>query len=151
MFPPVVLRIIIVVALASHGVAHAIALGGLVAQGAGSASASQVEVRSWLLPGVVPNLAAAIAIPLWLAAMGGFLAATLSFWGFLVPDAAWRQIAVWAAIVSLVGVGFLAGFWPGSPRGFQNLLNVGVAVAMDLAILVTQLWLRWPDESALGA
>ena len=116
MFSPSVLRIIVVVALAAHGIAHAIALGGLIGQGVGGASASQVAVRSWLLPGLGPNAAAALAIPFWLVATVGFLLAALSFWGILVPDAPWRQIAVASAIASIVGVAFLAGTWPGSPN-----------------------------------
>ena len=145
-----VLRIIIVVGLAAHGFAHAIALGGLIAQGTGGASGSQVEVRSWVVPGLGPNVAAAIAIPFWLVATVGFLLAALSFWGILAADAPWRQIAVVSAIASLVGVAFLAGIWPGSPTDLRSMLNTGIAVTMDVAILLTQLWLGWPATSVFG-
>lgn len=145
-----VLRIMIVVALAAHGIAHAIALGGLIGQGVGGASASQVAVRTWLLPGLGSNAAAAVAIPFWLVATAGFLLAALSFWGILVPDAPWRQIAVASAIASIVGVALLAGTWPGSPNELRSMLNTGIALSMDVAILVAQLWLHWPTEAVFG-
>lgn len=150
MVSPSVLRIIFVVALAAHGIAHAIALAGLVGQGVGGASASQVVVRSWLVPGLGPNAAAAMAIPFWLVATVGFLLAALSFWGILVPDAPWRQIAVASAIASLVGVAFLAGTWPGSPTELRSMLNAGIALTMNVAILLTQLWLHWPAQAMSG-
>ncbi len=150
MLSPSVLKIIIVVALAAHGIAHAIALGGLIGQSAGGASASQVAVRSWLLPGLGPNAAAAVAIPLWLVATVGFVVAALSFWGVFVPNAPWRQIAVASAIASLVGVIFLAGIWPGSPTEPRSMLNSGIAVTMNVAVLLTLLWLHWPEQAVFG-
>lgn len=147
MFSPSVFKIIVVVALAAHGIAHAIALGGLIGQGAGGVPVSQVVVRSWLMPGLGPNAASALAVPFWLVATVGFLLAALSVWGIVIPDGAWRQFAVVAAIASVAGIALLAGTWPGSPSGFRNLLNIGVAMAMDVAILVTQLWLNWPAQA----
>lgn len=150
MFSPSVLKIIVVVGLAAHGIAHAIALGGLIGQSAGGASASQVVIRSWLLPGLGPNAAAASAIPFWLVATVGFLLAALSFWGILIPDAPWRQIAAASAIASLIGVAFLAGTWPGSPTELRSILNSGIAVTMNVAVLLTQLWLHWPAQAVFG-
>lgn len=144
------LRIIVVVALAAHGIAHAIALSGLVGQSVGGPSASQVVVSSWLAPGLGPTAAATLAIPFWLGATVGFLLAGLSLWGVLVPGGAWPQIAVGSAIASIIGIALIAGTWPGSPNGPQNLLNIGVAMAMNAAILVSQLWLHWPAQAMLG-
>jgi hypothetical protein len=145
-----VLRIIIVVALAAHGIAHAVALGGLVRQGVGAAPASQVVVRPWLMPDLGPAAAASVAGVFWLAATAGFLLAALSFWGILLPESAWREITVASAISSLAGMAIFAGTWPGSANGLQNVLDLGVAVTMNVAVLVTQLWLHWPDPSNLG-
>ncbi len=150
MVSPPALRIVIVVALAAHGIAHAIALAGLVRQGLGGLSAPQGMVRCWLAPGLEPTAAAVVAIPFWLVATVGFLLAALSFWGVLVPDAPWRQIAVASAIASIAGLGLFAGTWPGSLNGLQNLLDIGVAMTMNAAILVTQLWLHWPEQAPPG-
>jgi hypothetical protein len=40
--------------------------------------------------------------------------------------------------------------WPGSPNGQRSMLNTGVAAIMDLAILITQLWLHWPLQAVFG-
>jgi hypothetical protein len=147
---PSVLRIIVVVALAAHGIAHAIALSGLVGQSVGGPSASHVAVRSWLLPGLGPNAAAAAAVPFWLVATTGFLLAALSFSGVLVPDAPWRQIAVASAVASIAGIALSTGTWPGSPDELRSLLNTGIALTMNVAVLATQLWLHWPAEAMPG-
>ncbi len=147
MLSPSVLRIIITVAFAAHGIAHAIALAGLIGQGVGGASASNVVVRSWLMPGLAPNAAAAAAIPFWLVATVGFVLAALSFSGIILLDAPWRLIAVASATVSIVGIVLLAGTWPGSPNGHHNLLNSGIAMTVNVAVMVAQLWLHWPAQS----
>lgn len=134
-----VLRIIIAVALAAHGIAHAIALGGLIGQSAGGTSPAEVVVRTWLAPGLGPSAAAAAAIPFWLVATVGFLLAALSFWGILIPDGPWRQIAVGSAFASIVGIALFAGSWPGSPGELRSMLNTGLALTMNVAILVAQL------------
>ena len=149
MFSPSVLRIIVVVALAAHGIAHAIALGGLVGQSVGGVSTS-VVVRSWLMPGLGPNTAPAVAVPFWLVATVGFLVAALSFSGILIPDAPWRQIAVGSAIASILGTAFLAGTWPGSPTELRSMLNTGVAMAMNATVLLALLWQRWPAQEMFG-
>jgi hypothetical protein len=145
-----VFRIIIVVALAAHGIAYAMALAGLIGQSLGGASASQVVVRSWLMPGLGPNAAAAAAIPLWLVATVGFLLVALSFWGILIPDAPWRQIAVGSAIASIVGIALFAGTWPGRPNELESMLDTGVAITMNVAVLLTLLWLHWPAHAMFG-
>jgi hypothetical protein len=144
------LRIVIVVALAAHGIAHAIALSGLVRQGVGGAAASPVAVRSWLLPGLGPQAAAAAAIPLWLIATAGFMLAALSLWGVLMPDAPWRQFAVVSAVASIAGIALSTGTWPGSPSELRSSLNTGIAVTMNVVVLATQLWLHWPGEAVFG-
>jgi hypothetical protein len=121
-----------------------------VAQSLGGPSAARVEVRSWLFASLRSNAAAALALPFWLFAIVGFVAAALSFWGVLWPGEAWRPIAVAAAVVSMLGTAFVAGIWPGSPNKARSLLNTSIALAMNAIILVTQLWLRWPTPALLG-
>ena len=103
------------------------------------------------MPGLAPNAAAAAAIPFWIVALLGFLLAAMSLWGIIVPHQAWRQIAVVAAIVSTAGIALFAGAWPSSPIGHQNLLNIGVAMTMNAAVLVTQLWLNWPAKTVFDS
>ncbi len=91
-----------------------------------------------------------MALPFWLLSTLGFLAAAASFWGVLVPDGAWRWLAVAGAIVSVLGIVFFSGNWPGSPGRRRSLLNTFVALAMNLVILVALLWLGWPPQSLFG-
>jgi hypothetical protein len=68
-FSPSILRILIVVALSAHSIAHAIALTGLVGRRAEVPRSSPVVSRVWLLPDLGPRpAAAAAAIPFWLVA-----------------------------------------------------------------------------------
>ncbi len=150
MFSTQVLRIIVIVALAAHGIAHGLALSGLVGQSVSGGAGSQVAVRSWLLPGLGPNAAAAAAIPFWLIATAGFLLAAVSFWGVLMPDAPWRQIAIASAVASIVGIALSTGTWPGSPNELRSMLNTGIALTMNVAVLVSLLWLHWPAENLFG-
>ncbi len=145
-----ILKIVVCGALAFHGIAHAVALVALVRQAISGASVAAVPVGSWLLPSVAPSAVAAIAIPFWLVATVGFLAAAMSFWGFLVPELPWRQVAVGSAIVSLAGIALLSGVWPGSASQGNAMLNLAVAVAMNAVILGTQLWIHWPPLTRFG-
>lgn len=150
MFSANIIRVLIAGALLVHGVAHAIALGALIAQSLGGPSVSRVAIRSWLLPSLPPNTAAIMAIPFWIVSTIGFLAASMSFWGILVPGEAWSQLAVAAAIVSVLGIVLFSGIWPGSPNRLRSILNTFVALTMNIAILVTQLWLHWPPQAMFG-
>lgn len=74
--------------------------------------------------------------------MIGFVAAAMSFWGILVPGDAWRQLALASSIVSILGITFFFGTWP--------TFNTLAALAMNTAVLVTQLWLHWPPRTMFG-
>jgi hypothetical protein len=148
MLSPTLLRIGITVALGLHAVAHANALTALVRQALGNVP--QVPARLWALPMLDPSTAAAIALPLWLVATAAFALAALSFWGLSVPTPGWRQLAVAGAVTSVLGVALFFGTWPGAPDTFYSLLDIGVAVAMNLVIFGTLLWLHWPPQPMFG-
>jgi hypothetical protein len=76
--------------------------------------------------------------------------AALSFWGAAMPIAGWRQLAVGGAVASILGMAVFFGTWPGSPDTFYSLLNTAVALAMNLGILGSQLWLHWPPQVMFG-
>lgn len=144
------IRIVIGGALVLHDIAHAIALGALGGQAIGGPSSSTLTVRSWLMPSLSPGSAAAAAMVFWLIATVGFFLAAGSFWGIVLPGDLWRQIAVVGAVVSIAGIAAFSATWPGSPDRFRCLLDVAVAMTMNVAILATQLWLRWPPQSMFG-
>lgn len=146
---PRTIRIIIAGALFLHGIAHGIALGALVAQSLRGPRDARVSVQTWLIRGLSARATAAVALPFWTIATVGFLAASLSVWGVLVSGDAWRQLALVGSIVSLLGIALFSGIWPGSPTPWRSILNTAVALAMNFAVLVTQLWLRWPPPGVL--
>ena len=78
----------------------------------------------------------------WLLAAVGSLAACLGFLGVLVPSSLWRQLAVGAAVVSLLGLVLFWGTWPA--------INTIGALSMNIVVLITQLWLHWPPISMFG-
>jgi hypothetical protein len=123
-------------AILLHGIAHLVALAGLLAQSLTGHSAQRITVASWLLPHAPPQLSASAAIPFWLLSALAFLAAPLSIWGKLSAIGLWRGITISGAMVSLSGIVLFSGTWPGSPNRRRSALNVAIAVAMDAAILL---------------
>jgi len=140
------IKILVTAALFLHGVAHGRAFIALLYQLMGSLPASWLPVRSWLLPSMSPKSVAGVASIFWLLSTLGFLAAALSFWGILVPPDIWSQLAVASAIISTLGIILISGIWPGAPNRKLSNLDTIIALILNIAILVTQLWLHWPPS-----
>jgi len=83
-----------------------------------------------------------VASAFWVLSAIGFVAAAMSLWGILVPGDMWRQIAVVFAIVSGLGIVLFWGTWPA--------FNMLAALGVNIAVLVTQLWLHWPPQTMFG-
>ncbi len=135
------LRIIIALVFFIHGVGHAM---GIIP------ALRPVDVKGWsshswpltsLLGGSVTRI---ISIVLFLAALVGFLAATLGLMGWLVPHDSWRTLAVASAVISLVAI---ALFWNAFVSFIPNKLG---AIAVDVTTLVCLLVLNWPSETDIG-
>jgi hypothetical protein len=148
--PAETIRILIAGSLCLHALAHAIALSALIADSLGAPRQTRMAVRSWLLPRLTLRSAAAVGIALWAPASAGFLAAAAAFWGLVAAGEAWRHLALASSVVSILGIVVFSGVWPGSPSTRRSVLNTLVALTMDLAIIVTQLWLHWPPQAMSG-
>lgn len=145
------LRVVVAAALLLHGVAHLVALGALVLRTLeATPSASGPIAQSWLFPALAPRTVAAVGVPFWAASGGGFVLATLSFWGAVLPAGAWRPLAVSAAVISLVGIALCSGVWPGAASGAASVLDTAIAVVVDVAVLVALLGLHWPPPGLFG-
>ncbi|HEY9326068.1 MAG TPA: hypothetical protein VIS26_05815 [Candidatus Limnocylindria bacterium] len=129
-------------ALVIHGLGHGGALGALIwmALRPSDPTGGWQAARSWLLPALPAATATPIAGAFWIVAMLGFVVAALSFWGIGLPGEAWRSLAIGSAIVSLVGITLFFGTWPP--------FNTLAALAVNIAVLVSLLWLRWPAQAA---
>lgn len=129
-------------ALVIHGLGHGGALGALIwmALRPSDPTGGWQAARSWLLPALPAATATPIAGAFWIVAMVGFVVAALSFWGMGLPGDAWRSLAIGSAVVSLVGITLFFGTWPP--------FNTLAALAVNVAVLVSLLWLRWPAQAA---
>ena len=125
-----------------HGLGHAGVVGALIANSRGISTGPFLPARSWLFPSLPAPVARTVASTLWILSAIGFVAAAMSFWGILVPGDIWRQLAVVFAIVSGVGIVLFWGTWPA--------FNMLAALGVNIAVLITQLWLRWPPQAMFG-
>jgi hypothetical protein len=116
--------------------------GALLVHGVGHSLGFWMPMRSWLLPNASESTLRVISSIFWIAAVLGFVASALSFWGILIPGDLWRQLALIFAVVSLSGLILFFGTWP--------TFNTIGAFGMNIAILVTQLWIHWPPEDMFG-
>ncbi|HEY3317535.1 MAG TPA: hypothetical protein VGK50_03835 [Coriobacteriia bacterium] len=138
------IKLLIAGALLLHGLGHGGAIAALlyVAYRPDADSGDWTAARSWLFPSLAPATARIVASAFWIVSLVGFVAAAMSFWGVLVPGEMWRQIAVVSSAVSLTGIVLFAGNWP--------TFNTLAASAMNVAVLVTQLWTHWPAQTMFG-
>jgi hypothetical protein len=72
----------------------------------------------------------------WSAAAIGFILASMSFFGILLPSGWWRTLAIVFAVISLLGLVLFGRSWPVS-----NFIG---AFGLNIVILVALLWLHWP-------
>jgi len=73
---------------------------------------------------------------LWVLVALGFVVASMGFFGLLVPAGWWRPLAVVFALISMGMLLLFGRSWP--------LFNFIGASAMNIAVLVALVWLRWP-------
>lgn len=147
---PDLTEVLITGALLLHGVAHGKAFFALLGDAQRTAGRTPVPVHSWLLPSLSPRSAALLASPFWLLSTIGFVLASLSFWGFLVPADVWRQSAIVGSIISTLGIALFSGVWPGAPSRKLSTLDTVIALVMNAAILVLLIALQWPPFALFG-
>jgi hypothetical protein len=138
------IKIVVAAVLLLHGLGHGGALGALIwlRFRPGDNTGAWLAARSWLFPSLPSATATVVASVFWVLSLIGFVVAALSFWGILVPGEVWRQVAVASAIVSILGIALFFGTWP--------MFNTLAALGVNVAVLVTQLWLHWPPQAMFG-
>lgn len=115
------IRILIAGALLVHGIGHTLGFW--------------MPVRSWLLAGLSEPSRRTISSIFWILSAVGFIAASLGFWGILIPSDGWKIIAIATSIISLTGLILFIGNWP-----FFNTVG---AIGLNILILVSLLWIHW--------
>jgi hypothetical protein len=141
---PQTTKVIIAGVLLLHGLGHVGALAAIAVNWSdrGTTTGAWLPARSWLIPSLAPQTAKIVASTFWVLATIGFVAAALSFLGIVVPGAMWRQVALASSVVSLLGITLSFGTWPA--------FNIIAALGVNVAILVTQVWLHWPPLALFG-
>ena len=101
--------------------------GALFVHGVGHSLGFWMPARSWLLPGANDQMLRRLSSVFWALAMVGFVGASLSYLGFLLPAAWWGTLALVSACISLLGLLLFFGNWPA--------FNTIAALAVDLVVL----------------
>jgi hypothetical protein len=136
------IRLLIAAVLFLHGLAHIGPTITLLLQPRGVDTGGWRPAKSWLLPSLNPSVAKWLAILLWMLSLVFFIGAALSFWGVWLVDTSWRWLALVGAIPSTFGILLFLGTWPA--------FNTLAALAVDVAVIVTQLGTHWPSEAMFG-
>lgn len=138
------IKFIIAGVLLLHGLGHVGAFTAIAVNWAerGTATGAWLPARSWLLPSLAPQTAKVAASLFWVLATIGFVAASLSFWGIGIPGDVWRSLALVSSVVSTLGILLFLGTWPP--------FNTIAALAVNIAVFVTQLWMHWPPQAMFG-
>lgn len=127
------LRIIIGLLIAAHGLGHILFLVPLL----GFAEWGQTS-RSWLLTG--ESSARLIGGLIWLVTILLYGGAVFGLW---TVHSWWREVAVIASVISIVG---LILFWINPPTA-----PVISALIFNILVLVALLIVRFPTMNAVGA
>ncbi|MCK5315293.1 MAG: hypothetical protein KAJ53_09235 [Anaerolineales bacterium] len=133
------LKILFAVFLIAHGLVHAILAAAPIPNDPDSKPGAffTASDRSWLLPQLGINASTVQWIGIILVALStlGFVLAGLGVFGVPGLTTVWRTVAVVSSCTSLL---LLILFW-------HPWIIVGVLI--DVGILVSLLWAKWPPET----
>jgi hypothetical protein len=126
------LKVAIALVLLAHGIGHSL---GLLQLSKVATVGPGWQGGSWLLTGAAGVTAAqVVGGVLWSASMIGFVASAAAVLGWL-PVSWFTPLAVFSAIVSLLGLALF-------PTALPVSSTIG-ALIVDVAVLVAVLWFRW--------
>ena len=126
------LRFIFFLVLLLHGIGHY--MGVISALGMKLSKSS--SFKSWAFR---DTPARGICFMIYLVPFFGFIGAALSIQEWVLPSYLWTNLALFSAIISTLGIVF---FW----NALAVLLNKIGALLVNIYIVITILWLHWPQE-----
>lgn len=147
---PETLKFIIAAALLLHGLAHGRAAFVLAGEVARPDARRALPLRTWLKPSLDRRLASGLALPFWFLSTVGFLWAALAVWGTVEATLSPSEVAAASAAISTAGIVVFSGIWPGAPSRTLSNLDTGIALGLNLVILVLVIGMGWPPPAALG-
>ena len=129
------LRVLLAIVLMFHGIGHG--LGILSTMGVkltGTQSSSSAILGKFIDDKPVKI----IAFCLWAVVLICFVIAGLGILGIDLPKMEWQPIAIFASLLSLLG---LVLYWNAFPLLFPHKMG---AIAVDVGVLICLIWLKWP-------
>ena len=121
----------------SNEVWHWLIGGALFVHGVGHSLGFWRPTRCWLLPGANEKMLRKMSSIFWVLSMVGFVGASLSYLGILLPEAWWSTMALISACISLLGLLLFFGNWPA--------FNTIAAMAMNVVVLAATIAVKVQD------
>ena len=135
-------QILVGLAILAHGIGHV--MGWFPIFGWVEKSNLNWKPDSWLLTRFIGLTASKVlGFLIWTAAAVMAIMAGLAALGWLVPAAWFKDLAVWSSAVSLGGLFLFT-------NAFATTFNKLGAIAVDVVLLVSLLWVDWPPVSGIG-
>jgi hypothetical protein len=130
------LKLALAVVVLFHGIGHLLFLGPTL----GVVDWAGQTGHSWALTGVAGDgPTRALGAILWVATMVLFVVGVA---GFLSAQPWWVGVTVVASVLSIAGIVLM---WDGI-----STPSAAMALAVDIAILVSLLWAHWPGSEIVG-
>jgi hypothetical protein len=131
------MNVLLALVVLAHGIGHVLFLAPTIRL----ASWADQSGHSWLMTPLLGDMPTqVVGGAIWIATIGLFVAGV---GGFLTGQDWWRAVTVAAAIVSIVGIVLM---WDGIAT-----TNAILALAFDVLILGSLLWLQWPAPEVSGS
>ncbi|MFC2081499.1 hypothetical protein ACFLR8_04745 [Bacteroidota bacterium] len=126
---------IVLIVFLVHGMGH---FQGVITSIWLKASSRSTAV-SWLLQGLGKRTNRILCFLLYLLPALGFIAAAMSFRGWILPESAWHDLALYSAFVSMAGLILF-------PNALAMIFNKIGALAVNLITMYSLLGEHWPEE-----
>lgn len=131
------LKLILVVVVLMHAVGHLLFLVPTL----GVAHWADQTGHSWAMTSAIGDSPArAIGTLLWVATIVLFVAGVA---GFLMAQPWWAGVTIAASVLSIVGIVLM---WDGIAT-----TNAVMALVVDVAIIVSLVWVHWPSLETVGS
>jgi hypothetical protein len=108
--------------------------GALFVHGAGHSLGFWMPARCWLVPGANEKALRRLSSIFWTLSIVGFVAASLSYLGILLPAAWFTAIVLVSASISLLGLVLFFGNWP----AFNTVGALAMNIFVIFAVVITQ-------------
>ncbi|MBA7561856.1 hypothetical protein ES708_03502 [subsurface metagenome] len=126
---------IVLILFLVHGVGH---FQGIVTS-LGIRTSSRSTSMSWLLRWLGNRPNRILCFILYLLPALGFIAAAMSFRGWVLPQSGWQDLALYSAFISMGGLALF-------PNALAMLFNKIGALAVNVTTIVSLLGVYWPEK-----